>query len=79
MIMCLCTQIVDKINLVCCKCKYSRKGKRELNQKEICPNCRCELNDIGSKIAIPKKRDKKRWNELQTLIDNTEYFEICQC
>lgn len=77
--MCLCKQIVDSINLVCCKCKYSRKGKRELNQQETCPNCRSKLNDIGSKIAIPKKRDKKRWNELQALIDSTEHFEVCQC
>ena len=52
-IMCLCTQTSNRINLVCCNCRYSRKGNREFKQKEVCPNCRSKLKDIGSKVAIP--------------------------
>jgi len=78
--MCLCTQNTNGINLVCCNCKYSRKGIRtSQKQLEKCPKCQNELIDIGSKIEIPKKRDKKGWNKLNELIQTNEYFSVCQC
>lgn len=79
--MCHCYQLLDRVNLVCCKCKYTRKGYREKNneQPEKCPQCGGKLNDIGSKIEVPKKRDKKGWTKIQVLINTTEYFSVCQC
>ena len=79
--MCRCYQLRDRVNLVCTTCHYSRKGFREksIEQTEKCPICQNKLTDIGSKIAIPKKSDKKGWKELQELISKTEYFSVCQC
>ena len=80
--MCLCTQITNGINLVCCNCRYNRKGNRLFTGQiplEKCPKCQNKLVDIGSKIEVPKKTDKKGWEKLQDLILKTEYFSVCQC
>ena len=77
--MCLCTQLTNRINLVCTSCKYSRKGFRDDLQLEKCPTCQKSLSDIGSKIKVPKKSDIKGWKDLKILIEKCETFSVCQC
>lgn len=80
--MCLCMQIDDKVNKVCCNCRVSKKGirvKSDFYPKEKCQFCRKELTDIGSKIEVPKKSDLKGWKKLEKIIATTTYFAVCQC
>ena len=78
--MCLCKQISNRVNLVCCNCHYSRKAFRAFGeQPETCPTCRKKLTDIGSRIAVPKKKDLKNWKVLEQLIAVTDVFPVCQC
>lgn len=75
--MCLCKQIDNKVNKVCCNCRISKKGIRvqsDFDAKEICQFCRTELVDIGSKIEVPKKSDLKGWKKLKNTIATTKYF-----
>jgi hypothetical protein len=78
--MCLCTQLTNRVNLVCVKCKTHTKDFRSpTEQFNLCPVCREKMIDIGSKVEVPKKRDKKGWERLAKLIATTKYFSVCQC
>jgi hypothetical protein len=77
--MCLCKQIENRVNLVCPDCHYSRKTFRTQEQPETCPTCRKKLIDIGSRIAVPKKKDWKNWKILTAMIAVTDVFPVCQC
>lgn len=78
--MCHCLQLQDRVNLVCTKCRYSRKAFRNpIEQKERCPRCKSLLSDIGSKITIPSKKDVKAWDKLTEMIAKNKWFPTCQC
>lgn len=77
--MCLCNQISNRVNLVCCDCHYSRKAFRTEEQPETCPTCHKKLKDIGSRVPVPKKKDVKAWELLAKQIAIIEVFPVCQC
>ena len=50
---------------VCFQCQFVARKAKTLNMTPLCHVCQKEMSCLGYKVPIPKKSNKKKWEELQ--------------